>query len=169
MEFQIRKAAVGEERDVSHIMVQTWRSTYRNILDAAYLDAMDENSERRLAGIRQKIADGHVYVAVSGGILVGFAIFGEARDTDCPDCAELYALYVPDAYQKTGIGRQLVRTVKSDLSAAGYKQMRIACLRENSSYRFYEKTGGRQIEEKTFTIGGRAYPLRIFHYKLSAL
>jgi GNAT superfamily N-acetyltransferase len=160
----IRKAIAGEEKDVAHVIIQTWKTAYKGIIDNAFLDAMDENGEKRLSGIRQDIAKGKIYVASVDGKVVGIAIYGNARDDKYAGRGELYALYVLDEYQNMGIGRRLINAVKNDFCQNGYKNFIIACLSENPSCRFYEKMGGKKIDEKFCAIGGKNYKESIFDY-----
>lgn len=168
MDFQIRKAVPGEEKQVARVNIQTWKTTYKGIVEQAFLDNLSENGEKRLANIRRDIAEEKVDVAEANGKIVGIAIYGAARDEKYAGCGELYALYVLDACQQSGIGGRLVNTVENDLARKGYRKMIIGCLSENPSCGFYEKMGGRQTDEKACTIGGRDYRESIFRYELSA-
>ena len=168
MDFQIRKAVPGEEKQVIHVNIQTWKTAYKGIVDQPFLDDLSEDGEKRLAGIRRDIAAEKVYVAATGGEIVGIAIYGAARGGKYAGCGELYALYVLDACQRSGIGGQLVNTVENDLARKGYREMIIGCLSENPSCGFYGKMGGRLTEENTRMIGGRDYRESIYRYELSA-
>lgn len=168
MDFQIRKAVPGEEKQVVHVMVQTWKTAYKGIVDQPFLDHLSEDGEKRLSSIHRDIAEGKIFVAATGDEIVGIAIYGTARDEKYAECGELYALYVLDACQRSGIGGQLVNAVENDLARKGYREMIIGCLSENPSRSFYEKMGGRRAEEKACTIGGRDYRESIYRYELSA-
>ncbi len=168
MDFKIRKAIIGEERDIVHVHIQTWKTAYAGIVDNDYLKHLDENSPKRFSSIQKDISGGHIYVALNDDKIIGFAIFGKSRDDDFPDYGELYALYVLEAYQRTGIGRMLVAAVKNEFKLKGYKNFIIACLTQNPSCSFYEKIGGEIAAEKLCTIGGKKYMERIFNYDISA-
>jgi GNAT superfamily N-acetyltransferase len=168
MDYKIRKAIIGEEKDIVHVNIQTWKTAYAGIVDDDFLKHLDENSPKRFSSIQKDIVGGQIYVALNDDKIVGIAIFGKARDDDFSEYGELYALYVLDAYQRAGIGRMLVNAVKNELKLEGYKHFIIACLSQNPSCNFYEKIGGKMVTEKSCTIGGKNYMESIFSYDILA-
>ncbi|SMC47390.1 GNAT family N-acetyltransferase [Papillibacter cinnamivorans] len=157
MECIIRRALPGEETEVSRIMVRTWKTAYAGIVDGAYLNALDEKNEKRISSLLRDIEEGKVLVAVLENTVVGFAIFGPARENRYSGLGEIYALYVVDPLQKNGVGRRLVNAAKEELHQTGYTEFVVGCLTDNPSCRFYEKMGGIKTEEKNLAIGGRDY------------
>jgi ribosomal protein S18 acetylase RimI-like enzyme len=79
-------------------------------------------------------------VAESDGRVVGFVAFGPDRDED--GHGELYAIYVLPEHWGGGSGRELLTAAKEGLTEAGYPDMRLWVLAENTSARrFYERMG----------------------------
>lgn len=135
--------------------VDTWRSTYRGHFPDTLLDGLDlerwtAQRERRL---REAAADEVNIVAERGGEVVGFAMAGPARETD-PGMGEVYAIYVRDGAQRSGVGAALLAEAARRLDALGQRGMLIWVLRENAKGRsFYERMGGRAEREKAETLG----------------
>lgn len=169
MSVEIRPARPGEEAAVNRVIVRTWKTAYRGLVDPAYLAAMEEADPTRIARFGREITAGRVLAAVADSTLVGLAVYGPARQEPYLGQGELYALYILKEYQQTGIGGRLIHTVKQALSLAGFRRMVIGCFSENPARNFYEKTGGRAVEQKTCAIGGREYGETIFQYDLAGM
>ena len=167
MEIIIRKAVSGEEAAIADVNVRTWQTTYRGSIDGAVLEALPQRQGERSERMRREVAEGRVMAAFCDGRLIGFALFGPARDEEFSGLGEVYALYVLDTYQKMGVGRRLVGAVEDEFRQSGYGGYYIACLTENGSCAFYEKLGGRRAEEGSCTLDGHGYALTTFVYELS--
>ena len=164
MNITIRKAVLGEEKNVAEVNTRTWKTAYKGIVDDSFLENLDEKQPERIDKMRRAIVGGNVFVAVCAGSIVGMAMFGAARDDGFEGYGELYALYVLDAYQKTGVGKRLVNAVRDALRAKGYERFIIACFADNPSCGFYEKMGGRLIKRTLCSIGGGEYRTNIYAY-----
>jgi GNAT superfamily N-acetyltransferase len=167
MEFTIRKAVIGEEKHIVSVIVRTWKSAYRGIIDDAYLDSLEENNQRKLERVRNDIINGGAFVALIEETIIGAATFGASRNERYKNHGELVALYILPEYEKQGIGAALINAVRTDLTGKGYKAMLIDCLSENSACFFYRKMGGKLSETSEIEIGGRYYPLSFFVFDLS--
>jgi len=150
----IRAAVTDDAPAIARVHVASWRSTYRDMLPADFLDSLTEASYadrwRRLLG------DGsnRVYVVEDDGVLVGFASGGRERAGETGYTGELYAIYVLDGFQRRGYGRELVRAVVAGLQEIGLDNMIIWVLRDNLTARhFYEQLGGVYVRSQPITIG----------------
>jgi GNAT superfamily N-acetyltransferase len=173
MIITIRKAVPGEEYDINRVIIRTWKTSYRGVIDDEYLDSLSESDTSRLDRMRGSIEKGCVYLALVGGEVVGAALFGEAMtEYDGADIeergskGELYALYVLPEHQRSGAGRRLVGAVKGELFLKGYRKMLIGCLTDNPSCRFYEKEGGRLIGTTQHAVGGKAYAESVYEFDI---
>ena len=102
------------------------------------------------------ISDGSskVYVAEENAGVVGFASGGHERAGEPGYEGELYAIYVLDAAQRRGFGRELFRASVGGLRELGLSDMIIWVLRDNRPGRdFYERLGGVYVREQPITIG----------------
>ena len=95
-----------------------------------------------------------MYVAEHEGEVVGFASGGRERAGETGYTGELYAIYVIDAAQRRGFGRELVRSTVAGLRELGLDDMIIWVLRDNQPARsFYERLGGAYVRAQPITIG----------------
>jgi GNAT superfamily N-acetyltransferase len=142
---RIRPITDADIDEVAAVHVRTWRAVYAGIVPDDYLAALDPvvNAERRRADPGP--AGSQTLVAVVAGRIAGFASFGPYRrkgaDPD-PGMGELYALYVDPAHWGHGAGRLLLEAARDGLAAAGFPDMRLWVLTENTgARRFYERMG----------------------------
>jgi ribosomal protein S18 acetylase RimI-like enzyme len=150
----IRPATLEDATAIARVHVASWQSTYRGMLPDEFLASLSETgyAERW----KRVIGDGSskVYVAEDGGEVVGFASGGRERAGETGYTGELYAIYVIDAAQRRGFGRELVRATVAGLLELGLDDMIIWVLRDNQPARsFYERLGGVYIRGQPITIG----------------
>jgi ribosomal protein S18 acetylase RimI-like enzyme len=150
----IRPATLEDATAIARVHVASWQSTYRGMLPDEFLASLSETgyAERW----KRVIGDGSskVYVAEDGGEVVGFASGGRERAGETGYTGELYAIYVIDAAQRRGFGRELVRATVAGLRELGLDDMIIWVLRDNQPARsFYERLGGVYIRAQPITIG----------------
>lgn len=154
----IRKAGVEGARGIAEVHVDSWLSTYRSIVQDAYLNSLTYDS--REESWRRGLVNDSVFVAEDGnGRITGFATGGKERSGDYPAVAgELYAIYLRKDCQTKGAGRALTAAVAADFLANGLDSMLVWVLKDNPSRGFYEKLGGILLDEKTITIAGEPLP-----------
>ncbi len=99
-----------------------------------------------------------IYVAVTeGDEVVGLAMGHPAEGMT--QTGEVVALYVRQAYQGQGIGRQLVQAVAVHLATTGITTLHIAVLAANTpARRFYAAIGGQVVGEREFDEEGFLLP-----------
>jgi GNAT superfamily N-acetyltransferase len=150
----VRAAIIDDAPAIARVHVASWRSTYKALLPVDFLESLTEANYadrwRRVIGD----ATVRVYVVEDEGELVGFASGGRERAGEIGYTGELYALYVLDAFQRRGYGRELVRAVVAGLLEMGLEEMIIWVLRDNPPARlFYERLGGIYVRAQPITIG----------------
>jgi ribosomal protein S18 acetylase RimI-like enzyme len=150
----VRPATLNDATAIARVHVASWRSTYRGMLPDDFLASLSD------AGYAERwkrvIAEGasRVYVAEDAGEVVGFASGGRERAGEQGYEGELYAIYVLDAAQRRGFGRELVRAAVGGLRELGLADLIIWVLRDNEPARaFYERLGGVYIRSQPITIG----------------
>lgn len=155
--MNIRPAAVEDARALAQVHVASWHETYRGLVPDIYLDSLsvEERTERwrgRLGG-----ADAGAFTLVAeddAGRVVGFATGGPEREGDPVYTGELYAIYLLQTAQRTGLGRRLVQAVTERLLAMGHTSMLVWTLATNPSRGFYERLDAHYVRAATITIGG---------------
>lgn len=156
---KIRKAVIGDESEIAHVHLNSWRETYESLLPRDFIDNLLFSFRRRMLLWRKLLAnstDPSIFVAEDECGIVGFSRFGPARDEFYKnEFYELEAIYLLKKYQKSGVGYSLLTSGFKE--AYSKHNLPIYCwvLENNPAIKFYEKTGaifsGR---EKHDSIGG---------------
>lgn len=154
-EITIRIARPGDARRIAHLDVETWRAAYAGILATSFLVGL--SARRRELGwatvIEREPRD--VRVAIdSDGNIQGFGSCGRSR-AGAPFAGEVFTLYVAPDWQNQGIGRLLLIALFERLVAQGCGSAIIWVLRDNPGRFFYQRLGGREVQHKLFTVGGK--------------
>ncbi|HEX9098452.1 MAG TPA: GNAT family N-acetyltransferase [Candidatus Dormibacteraeota bacterium] len=150
----IRTATISDASAIARVHVSSWRSTYRGLLPDDFLESLSETNytERWKRVITEGTSK--VVVAEDGADVVGFASGGRERAGEQGFEGELYAIYVLDAAQRRGFGRELVRAMVEGLRERRLTNMIIWVLRDNRPAReFYERLGGVYVRAQPITIG----------------
>lgn len=153
----VREARGGDARGIARVHVASWRSTYSGVLSEEVLAGL--SAERRAETWERTIARGFsprgVFVAETEAEgVVGFASCGLERRKVPGIEAEIFALYVLDAFQRRGIGRRLVGAAVDRLLGADLTSMLAWVWSENPAVAFYRALGGEPIAEQVEVIGG---------------
>ena len=117
--MNIRKAVPGDETGVAKVQVDSWQTTYKNIIPDEYLNKMTyESREQKWKDI---ISNQAVFIAeTNDGDIIGFSNGGKERSGKYINYnGELYAIYILEAYQRKGLGKLLLKPVIEDLKQNG--------------------------------------------------
>lgn len=148
----VRWATPDDASDLAEVHVTSWRTAYRGILPAGYLQGLDRSArERWWLGFVTEGA--RVHVVESGGRVVGFCHAGRSEDAGW---GEVFAIYVHPGHWGRGHGRALLDAAEAHLADEGLTQALLWVLEQNTAARaFYQRQGWRpgkpfRVEE----IGG---------------
>ena len=151
----VREARLEDAPAIAHVHRESWRTTYAGILPLAVIaEEAGRKSERawsrRLAA---RVPEAAHFVAEAAGSVVGFASCGPARHRLDGLEAEIYALYVLQAWQRQGVGRALVAASAAHFVRHGHFGFYLWVLKANRARLFYERLGGEEIGEKRERLG----------------
>lgn len=156
----IRSAELADASDIAKVNIETWKSTYKGIIDDEYLRSL--SYEHREQAIKNLIINSssdkkYVFVAEDNTYgVIGFATCGIERENDEIFKGELYSIYILKKFQNKGIGKLLYNSVIQRLKENNLIPMIIWVLEENRQARnFYELRGGRKIWERYILIGSQ--------------
>lgn len=155
----IREATESDIPGIARAHVDSWRSAYRGIVPNQVLDCLSYVNRERLwtSILAERRVTGHTCVADRGdGTIVGFVDAGSERGGQSATSGEIYAIYLIEAYQRQGIGKQLFFEAGRRLSSDGCKSLMLWVLAANPSCRFYRAMGGNPTQRKTIMLGGEA-------------
>ena len=163
--IKIRPARIDDAEGIGKVHVDSWRSTYRDIVPDEVLNRL--SVETRAAKWREIIgaagSSDHTFVAVdSDERIIGFANSGANRSKEFPFKGELNAIYLHEEFQGQGIGRRLFDESIAALGGDGFVDALIWVLEQNPACRFYERMGAKACGEKMETMGGK--PLKEVAY-----
>ncbi|MGI0130121.1 MAG: GNAT family N-acetyltransferase [Thermoplasmata archaeon] len=150
--FRVRPAVPEDLTGMARVHVETWKTTYREMVPDDRLDALTVEGD--IAGgfgrwLRSPPEDVAQFVAERGpeGI-VGFALGGPNREPDPAFLGELGAIYVRKSQQGRGVGRALVGAVARHLVRIERPSTIVWVLAQNPYRRFYERLGGIHVRER---------------------
>jgi ribosomal protein S18 acetylase RimI-like enzyme len=153
---RVRAALPADAGLIAQVHRESWRTTYAGILPLAVIAReAGRKSEpmwrRRLA---LQTAGSATWIAERAGHgIVGFASCGDARVPVEGIDAEIYALYVLQAHQQRGVGRELVRECARHFVRHGLFGFYLWVLKANRARLFYEALGGEVISERSERLG----------------
>lgn len=150
----IRKAAKSDASSIARVNVDSWRTTYREIVPEDHLAKLSYEDRETIWARAITDPKQITYVAETGGKIIGFANGGKNRDEKSEYRGELYAVYLLQPFQQRGVGRQLTFAIARDLERAGMLSMIVWVLKHNPACEFYQKLGGHPIATNLTLIGG---------------
>lgn len=152
--IHIRKAVASDAKGIAKVHVESWKSTYINIVPEDFLNNL--SYEKRADYWLSVIPNGGIYVAEDeNNQIVGFASGGKERSGNYSNYnGEIYAIYILKEYQGIGIGKLLIEPIVKELTNQGVFTMLVLVLKDNPSRHFYEKLGAKKIDSAIVEIGG---------------
>ncbi|WP_421385253.1 GNAT family N-acetyltransferase [Bacillus salacetis] len=162
---KIRKAVPHDAKGIAKVHVDSWKSTYADILPEDYLNNL--SYEKREQFWFKAIPNGGVYIAENNkGEIVGFSSGGKERSGEYQGFdGELYAIYILKEYQGLGIGKDLVSPIINALKGMGLNSMLVFVVADNSSRYFYEALGGIKIDTVQVEIAGEKLSELVYGWK----
>ncbi|MGD6819051.1 N-acetyltransferase family protein [Metabacillus sp. 84] len=161
--FKIRKAAEEDIKAIAKVHVDSWRSTYREIVDSDYLRSLTyEEKEKQWA---QADLNQLILAEDEDGRIVGFSSYGKERSEKHGFDSEIYAIYLYEEVQRKGIGSALLLNSIDDLIQMGHQSVLVWVISDNPARGFYESYFPELIAEETFSIGKKEHVEYAFGWK----
>ena len=156
----VREARLADAGAIARVHRESWRTTYAGILPLEVV--AHESGRKSETSWRRRLARHEpgetTWVAMRGNAgIVGFAHCGEARKSVAGLDAEIYALYVLQAHQQRGVGRELVRACARHFVRQGLFGFYLWVLKANRARMFYSAIGGEEVGEKTERLGAHEF------------
>jgi len=167
---RLRVASSGDAAQIAALHAASWRVAYRGMLSDAYLDGAVFEDRFRLWSARLATPDPAQYVAVVEAAtndagaearnaqdgppqLAGFVCAYAAHDATWGTLLD--NLHVAPAFQRRGVGRQLMAAAGWCAASGLDARMYLWVLEANTSARrFYEHLGGRAVGGDTWSPPG---------------
>ena len=144
MDYEIRRAKIGDEDTFAYIQTESWKSAFQHILTPE--EALQEATQiDRATLMYRRILErnyGNGYLLTVDGKDHCIAWWSASRSEDMSDYAELICIHsLPDNRRK-GFGSKMMDKVLHDAAAAGYKKIMLWVFEKNTQARhFYESHG----------------------------
>jgi ribosomal protein S18 acetylase RimI-like enzyme len=152
----IRKAKLDDATGIAKVSVDSWRTTYKDIIPDDFLNNLsyEQRTESWKANIVRE--DNYVIVAEnSDGQIVGFADAWKRETNEAENACDLTSIYLLKEYQGKGIGKKLLKELFAHFKQAGYSKIFVEVLEENKTRYFYEYYGAKFVKEVQIKIGGK--------------
>ena len=146
---QVRRAQTDDCAGLARVQVDSYRTAYAGLVPEDYLAQFTyEEQEQDWRDWLVSHPSDILYVAESDrGEIMGYALGRPGQSNIAPYDSELLALHVRRAYQRQGIGRELLAAMAGELKLQGCLSLMLWVLEKNPARSFYEDLGGRLIGE----------------------
>ncbi|MFJ7637872.1 GNAT family N-acetyltransferase [Peribacillus sp. NPDC097225] len=161
----IRRATLADAIDIAKVHVDSWRSTYKNIIPDEFLKKLSYDQRTDL-WIRNISKEGnYVFVAENNeGEIVGFADCGKKEKNTVTESGDLTSIYLLEEYQGKGIGKQLLKQLFLQFQALGFNRVFVEVLEDNNTRYFYEYYDASLLKSEKITIAGAEMNLLIYEW-----
>lgn len=165
MDIIIRKAERKDVKQMAVVHVDSWKTTYKGIVDDVYLSTLKYDDREKLWHSALSTTN-YVWVAEVNHQIVGFISGGKERTGEYGYDGELYAIYILEKYQKRGIGKKLVEAFSNEMKVKGnYQSILVWVLTDNPSVAFYESLNPVKVGTTQVEIGEGSYEEIAFGWK----
>ncbi len=158
--YHIRKARLEDAEAIAHIHVESWKSTYKDLIDKQDIDGISvENRIALWETVLKKAVNGQVVLVATdeSDKIIGFISGGKERTKEYGYDAEIYAVYLLDEYHRKGVGTGLLTHFVQHIRQSGYESLLVWVLTQNVNKKFYERYGASPIQAEETTIGKGTY------------
>ena len=158
MDIIIKPLETEEEiKGKAFVHYTAWQEAYDGIVDRSFLDRL---SVEKCEDVARTFRTDNL-VAKEGDKVVGFAVYGKARDEDLENAGEVSAIYILADYYSQGIGYRLMQEALSRLDA--YSKVAVWVLKDNErAISFYKKCGFEfDGKEQTIELGRPVVEVRM--------
>jgi len=150
----IRKAILTDAPMIAKVHVDSWRTTYKDIIPKAFLDKL--SYEQRTELWYRNISEENNYVLVAEndqGELVGFADAWKRETNTEEDSIDLTSIYLLEEYQGMAIGKKLLKELFKYFKQMNYERVFVEVLADNQTRYFYEYYGAKLVNTVQVKIG----------------
>ncbi len=157
----IRQAKVDDWQGIARVHVDCIHTDYEGILPKETIAKFTYHNreERWKKDLPNTIKGGTMnFVATDqDGEIIGFALGGTMRDARLRIAytGEIYGIYVHPSAQGQGYGKKLFEHVVSHLVSLHHLSIASWTFKDHRSSNFFDHLGGKDIYQKTTTIGGQ--------------
>lgn len=154
--MKIRRANLEDIKGIAKVHVDTWRTTYSEIIPASFLNSFSYEDRETAWAVNLNKVDNVVFVVENdAGEIIGFADTSRREKNEDIESIDLTSLYLLEKYQGNGIGKKLIQTLFEHYKTKGYKRVYVDVLAENKTRHLYEYYGAEFVKELNIKIGDK--------------
>ncbi|RLQ94575.1 GNAT family N-acetyltransferase [Falsibacillus albus] len=161
--MDVRRAGNEDAPGIAKVHVDSWRTTYKNIMSDEFL--MKISYEQRTDLWNKNISKDGNYVFVAennNGDIVGFADCGKRENNEVEDSGDLTSIYILEEYQGIGIGKELMKQLFLQFQELNYNKVFVEVLKDNKARFFYEFYGAKLLKTEKIKIASVELELLIY-------
>ncbi|WHY55787.1 GNAT family N-acetyltransferase [Peribacillus simplex] len=159
----IREATVADAEGIAIVHVDSWRTTYNDIMPSDFLDNLSYGQRKELWKKNISSDGNYVYVAEnSDGKIVGFISGGKREKNKVENSGDLTAIYILENFQRMGIGKKLIKELFFKFEELGLKTIFVEVLEDNESRYFYEAFGAELLKTEKIKMARTELNLLVY-------
>ncbi|GAQ18485.1 GNAT family acetyltransferase [Oceanobacillus picturae] len=163
--MNIRKAILSDAEGIAKVHVDSWKSTYKNIIPDDFLKKLSYDQRTDLWNRNISKKGIYVFVAENNeGEIIGFADCGKRENNYVPNSGDLTSIYLLEEYQGKGVGKQLLKQLFLKFEELGLERIFVEVLKGNKTRYFYEYYGASLLKSEKITIAGAELDLLIYEW-----
>ncbi|MEK5068663.1 GNAT family N-acetyltransferase [Sporosarcina sp. FSL K6-1508] len=163
--MNIRKATLSDAKGIAKVHVDSWKSTYINIIPDEFLETLSYDQRTDLWNRNISKEGNYVFVAENNEReIVGFADCGKRDGNNVDNSGDLTSIYLLEEYQGRGVGKQLLKQLVLQFEELGFNRVFVEVLEDNKTRYFYEYYGANLLESEKTTIAGTELNLLIYEW-----
>jgi len=163
--MHIRKATLQDAEAIARVHVDSWKTTYKGIIPDDFLNNLSytQRSDLWTQAIPQQ--DHYIMVAeTSEGQIVGFADGWKKETNTVAHSGDLTSIYILEAYQGNGIGKQLLQSLFKIFKQLGWQKIFVEVLEDNKTCDWYKYYGATLFKTVVIQIDGVLLNERIYEW-----
>lgn len=162
----IRIAHIADIEEISCVLAKSWKTAYRGVVDAGYLDALPDT--HWVEFLASGLGNGSVIVLVmeTGRQVIGVAIIGQTENEG--ECCLISFYLLPDKIGQ-GLGRLFYSEIEKELKRRGFVRCVLDVLENNTrAIRFYNAHGFQATDKEVrTTLGEKEYTCKVLEKVLT--
>lgn len=163
--MRIRKAELEDASGIAKVHVDSWRTTYKDIMPSGLLDNL--SYEKRTVLWENNLAEKVNYVIVAEtdtGNIVGFGTASKRETNTVDRSGDLTSIYLLEEYQGQGIGKRLLKELFLHFKTLDCKKIFVEVLEENRTRFFYEYYGAELVKTVRLKYDGKVLNELIYEW-----
>ena len=164
--MNIRKAILSDAKGIAKVHVESWKSTYKNIIPDEFLEKLSYDQRTDLWNHNISTEGNYVFVAENNQReIIGFADCGKRDRNIDANSGDLTSIYLLEEYHGTGVGKQLLKQLFLQFKELGFNSVFVEVLEDNKTRYFYEYYGANLLKSEKTKIAGVELNLLIYEWK----